>query len=61
LISIVTSDFGWALNDLLQSNVFNDTQGQFSIDGVFDFLDNGPIKEYKALTSDVKKELAHWA
>ena len=61
LIQIMTSRFGWAVTELLQSNVFNDTQGQFSLDGVFNWLQTGPIKEFKALPSDVKKTLRGYA
>lgn len=61
LIGIMTSDFGWVINDLLQSNVFNDSVGQFSIDGVYDWLAKGPVKEFKALPKEVKKDLHKWA
>lgn len=55
LVNIMTSPVAWEMSSLMNSNVFNDTQGIFNIDGIFDYLKNGPIQEYKALSNSLKK------
>jgi hypothetical protein len=43
LVDIMTSPVAWEMASIMNSNVFNDTQGIFNIDGVFDYLKNGPV------------------
>jgi hypothetical protein len=43
LVEIMTSPVAWEMASLMNSNVFNDTQGIFNIDGIFQYLKDGPI------------------
>lgn len=57
LIEVMTSPVGWQINALMKSNVFNDTQGIFNIDGIFDYINNGPRTEYNRLNAGIKERI----
>lgn len=57
LVEIMTSPVAWEMANMMNSNVFNDTEGIFNIDGIFNYIKNGPIKEYKALSKSLKESI----
>lgn len=57
LIPIMTSDIGWELSGLMETDVFNDIKGQFGLDGAIDYLTTGPVQEFKALPKEIKKQI----
>lgn len=54
LVEIMTSPVAWEMASLMNSNVFNDTQGIFNVDGIFQYLKDGPIQEYRSLSKSLK-------
>lgn len=57
LIPIMTSDIGWEISGLLESDVFNDTKGEFGIDGALKYIQEGPIQEFRALPEEIKNQI----
>jgi hypothetical protein len=57
LIPIMTSDIGWEISGLLESDVFNDTRGEFGIDGALKYIQEGPIREFRALPDAIKNQI----
>ena len=57
LVDIMTSPVAWEIASLMNSNVFNDTQGIFNIDGIFKYLEDGPINTYQSLSGSLKKAI----
>lgn len=57
LIPIMTSDIGWEISGLLESDVFNDTQGVFGLDGALKYVQEGPIQEFRALPLEIKNQI----
>jgi hypothetical protein len=40
LVEIMTSPVAWEMANMMNSNVFNDTEGIFNIDGIFNYIKN---------------------
>lgn len=57
LIPIMTSDIGWEISGLLESDVFNDTKGEFGIDGALKYIQEGPLREFRTLPDAIKNQI----
>ena len=57
LINIMTSPIAIKISELMDSNVFNDTQGIFNIDGIFTYIKEGPYRHFKNLSDKLQNSI----